>query len=815
MSGTIRASFFRGLKLTTPSVEFVSLDDIAERIRSVSAETKDGLPMLKLAVMDGGARREHVKALTGAMADYDAGSVSVEDAANLLRSAGVSALIYTSPNSTAESPRWRVLAPYSREVDPVEHQELTDRLNGALRGVIDDAASWEIQQRFYFGQAKRRDAKKGGGPADPVQIIIVEGDCIDNLNIAPAARPTRVKAVRETGSDLSDLLEDDDLLADFRNEPMDLTQGEIDDILAHIPNNGAGVHYDDYVQVGMALHHQFCGTNEGFERWCEWAKQSSKFDARNAAQRWRSFGKSATPVRMATLMQIANVNKLSAEIDFDLDDGFDRTCVDLSDILGEEFPTGQAQADTKAPTYDPNWKQLLDLVSDGDKKGSIKHTMPNVRLILENDPRTRGVLGYNDFTHEIVLTREPGRATRSRERPKPLRQLEGPVWTDIDPKRGKLWTDIHDSAARELFELPPSQGGYGIKISDRDLRSAVSIIARKNSFHPVRDMLMGLPAWDGQSRMDFLYTDYLGADDTAYHRAASRLTLLGAVARVFEPGCKFDQVPILMGPQGIRKSTFIYVLSCGHFAELEGDLQDRRAMVEKMEGAWVVEIPEMQGFSKADTNTVKGLISAQFDKVRMAYAHRPEIFYRQCIFIGSTNDDEILRDPTGARRFWPIKCNTVSIDIDRLKREIAQIYAEAVHVYMAMRKGTPEGDLPLYLTDATAAKEASEIQASQTAETAYQALAAEIAPWLDLPIESEDGFDDLDTDAPKTYRNETCIAQIWKEMMGRTTPITDRDSMLIGRAMKELGWVRSPGPVQNHEINKKYGRTRIYTRPQD
>lgn len=809
MSGTIRASFFRGLKLTTPRVEAVSLDDIAQRIREATSETKDGLPMLKLAVMEGGAKREHVKSLTGAMADYDAGDVSAEDAANLLREAGVAALVYTSPNSTAEAPRWRVLAPYSREVDPVEHQELTDQLNGALGGVIDDAASWEIQQRFYFGQAKSRDAKKGGGPADPVQIIVTDGECIDLLGIEPASRPSRVKPVRDDGGDLSGLLEDDDdLLTDFLHEPLDITEAEISDILAHIPNDGEGAHYDDYVQVGMALHHQFRGANEGFERWCEWAKQSSKFDAKNAAQRWRSFGGTKTPVRMATLMQIANLNKLSEEIDYAPDDSFD-----LSDILGEGSPRLQARAESKAPVYDPNWKQLLDLVADGDKKGTIKHTMPNVRLILENDPRTRGIIGYNEFTHEIVLVSEPGRAARSRERPKPLRQLEGPVWTDIDPKRGKLWTDIHDSAVRELFELPPSQGGYGIKISDRDLRAAVSIVARKHSFHPVRDMLLGLQPWDGQGRMDFLYTDYLGAEDSAYHRAAARLTLLGAVARVFEPGCKFDQVPILMGPQGIRKSTFIYTLSGGHFAELEGDLQDRKTMVEKMEGAWIVEIPEMQGFSKADSNTVKGLISAQFDKVRMAYAHRPEIFPRQCIFMGSTNDDEILRDPTGARRFWPIKCNVATIDIERLRRELPQMWAEAVHTYMAMRRGEPEGDLPLYLTDSTAAKEASVIQASQTAEAAYQTLAAEIEHWLDQSEESEDGFDDLDTDTLKVRRNETCVAQVWKEMMGRTTPITDRDSMLIGKALKEIGWVRSPGPIRAHPLSKKYGATRLYTRP--
>lgn len=809
----IPISFFDGLKLTRPRVETLSIRVLSLLIPAKTARTKDELPMLKLAVMEGGAKREHVRSLTGAMADYDGGKITIGEAAERLHQAGVAALLYSSPSSTVDAPRWRALAPYTVEANGERHQFLTDCLNGALGGIIDDAASWEIQQRFYYGQAHERDAKKGGGIAEPVEVLVVDGDFIDRVEIQPAPRPSRVKAVREDPNSLADLLDDDDDLFDLlRTSPLGLAGSEIDDILAHIPNGGEGTHYDDYVKVGMALHHEFGGTNEGFERWCEWAKQSSKFDPRNAAHRWKSFSQDTkTPVRMASLIQEANANRLAEQIDFDAGPRLPAVVdpTDLTDLLGDGPPV-EAQA-SKTSAYDPDWKRLLDLVADGEKKGSIKHTMPNLRLILSNDPRTHDIIGFNEFMQEIVLTREPGRATRNRERPKPLKQLDGDAWANVDPVNGNLWLDIHDHAIRELFELPMSQGGYGIKITDRDLKGAVAIVADEHRFHPIRDRLDDL-VWDGKTRSDRLYIDYLGAEDTAYHRAIGRLTVLGAVARIYEPGHKFDFVPILMGAQGIRKSTFIETLAWGWFAELEGDLQDRKAMVEKMQGAWILEIPEMQGFSKADANTVKGLISARHDKVRMSYARRAQIFYRQCVFIGSTNEDEILRDPTGARRFWPVFCSVTSIDIERLKRELTQIWAEAVHLYKAMRVTHKEENLPLYITDSKAAEQAKSIQAAQTAETGYQALAGEIGAWLDRPIGADEQFDDLDIDAPKIYRNETCISQIWSEMMGRDGPTTDRDVMIIGKALKEIGWTRSRNRVGEPNLQKKYGYVRVYYR---
>ncbi|TGW07621.1 hypothetical protein EN788_35735, partial [Mesorhizobium sp. M2D.F.Ca.ET.145.01.1.1] len=233
--------------------------------------------------------------------------------------------------------------------------------------------------------------------------------------------------------------EEDELFDLTRSEPMDLDAAQISDILKHIPNDGAGAHYDDYVQVGMALHHQFRGSNEGFERWCEWAKQSEKFDAKNAALRWRSFSQdSKNPVRMATLIQISQTNKLKAEFDFDDDDddGFDNLPAviekndlsdllgvadgnDLSDLLGDG-PTSAAKADKK-DAVDPDWLSKLHR----NEEGEIKSTLPNVGLIVNNDQRMRLVAAFNQFRQEIVLIAEPKQARKKRDSSHDPVNLEG------------------------------------------------------------------------------------------------------------------------------------------------------------------------------------------------------------------------------------------------------------------------------------------------------------------------------------------------------------------------------------------------------
>lgn len=491
---------------------------------------------------------------------------------------------------------------------------------------------------------------------------------------------------------------------------------------------------------------------------------------------------------------------------------FDEEPVDYDAILGGDarapltktpddidlIGTAVSNADAGKKT---EWMLQLDL---NDQAG-IKPTLHNIELIVRNDTRLIGLPQHNEFTLEPVQRRNPG-TTRRRAKPgKQMRQLNGPVWEVKDRVNGDLWSDDRDFSIRSILEAPNQQGGYGIKISDRDLKAAIVLASRDNSFHPVREYFTGLE-WDGRPRVEGLFTDYVGAPGDAYTRAVSRLMMIGAVCRIFEPGHKADHVAILEGLQGVRKSTFIRILAKSWFAELNDCWDDPKLAVETMQGAFILELPELSGFGRADVRSIKAFISRQTDKTRLAYARRAIEFARQCTFIGSTNDHAYLADESGGRRWWPIKCRAPAIDTGRLEREVDQLWAEALALYRAMRVAQPQGTLPLYLTDAEASGEALRLQESRRGESADDVLAGQIGAWLDRPLTTGS----IDDDNSTRVRNETCAAEIWTDCLGKELgSMQQRDSLMIGRAMKSVGGWENAGQTAPHG---RFGRQRIWER---
>jgi putative DNA primase/helicase len=447
------------------------------------------------------------------------------------------------------------------------------------------------------------------------------------------------------------------------------------------------------------------------------------------------------------------------------------------------------------PKTDTSWMATLEL----EAKGIIKPTLTNVAIIVENDPRIGPSVEFNLFTEEAVIRRP----IRSK-----LKFL--PTVVIADPVNGDLWKDRHDNIVRAIIEAPAGKGkpGYGLRVTDRDLKAAVDLVAAKNAFHPVQKYLKSVK-WDGVPRMERLFVNYLGAPDSPYTLAIGRLMLLGAVTRVFEPGHKFDFVVILEGLQGKRKSTFISVLARDWFVELEGDLHDRKQLVEKMQGAWILEIPELSGFGKAEIQHIKAVCSAAKDKTRLAWGRRAGDFKRQCIFIGSTNDAEYLRDPTGGRRFWPVVCEVGEIDTDKLRGEIDQIWAETYAAYLAMRIEQPKGTLPLYLSDAEAQAEALVLQESRRIESAEDAYSGVIGDWLDRPVEIPDERDDLGVASKTVKRFETCLMEIWCECLGRPRDqYSEGPARMLGKAMRLLKNWEAVGPRRY----ESYGNQKSFRR---
>ena len=290
-------------------------------------------------------------------------------------------------------------------------------------------------------------------------------------------------------------------------------------------------------------------------------------------------------------------------------------------------------------------------------------------------------------------------------------------------------------------------------------------------------------------------------------------------------------MPVIEGGQGVRKSTFIEALAVQQewFGELSSDFGDPPRMVESMQGRWIMELAEMSGMNKSDVNDVKKFTTQTEDRVRLAYERSAANFKRQSIIMGSTNDDAYLRDDTGGRRFWPIRCMTSrlpggNIPIEKLSGNVHQLWAEAVFLYRQMREEKPHGGLPLYLADEQTRKHAERLQATRKVGNVWDDWAAQIEQWADTPISDGDGFDE----GQKVLRNKICGLEIWTECLGFTGKPTQQDSTYIGNAMRLLankwdrcsritysegskaaktcgrprGWVRRPIAIGNLGIRK-------------
>lgn len=207
------------------------------------------------------------------------------------------------------------------------------------------------------------------------------------------------------------------------------------------------------------------------------------------------------------------------------------------------------------------------------------------------------------------------------------------------------------------------------------VRDAAQQLCLENCYDPVRDYLNGLQ-WDGVPRLDTWLQNYLAADSSMLTSKIGRLTLVAAVRRARHPGCKFDQMMVLEGKQGTGKSTAIAVLAGKDYFSDQGLLgMDEREQVQAMQGFWIHEIAELEGLNRGEVNRLKAYISRTEDRARPAYGRITQRFPRRCIFIGTTNDDQYLRDPTGNRRFWPVK--TGEINLEGLRADRDQLWAEA------------------------------------------------------------------------------------------------------------------------------------------
>ena len=430
-----------------------------------------------------------------------------------------------------------------------------------------------------------------------------------------------------------------------------------------------------------------------------------------------------------------------------------------------------------------NTEEVTDLVWDLDGKGNKQVTVNNFVNAFKSDPLLNGLLAYDMLKETIVFTR--------------------PSFTAKGSKKGDLVSDTDISIIKGRIERM-----HRI-YNDAKLNDAIEQVSSDNAFHPIKLYLESL-TWDGVPRIDTFLVDYMGAEDNAYTREAFRKMLLAAVTRIYEPGRKFDTALVLYSEQGVGKSTLIQRLSKGWFNDSLTNLSGKDSY-EAIQFAWLVELAELSALRKSDVEAVKNFISKREDTYRGAYARRVKTHKRQCVFFGSTNDDEFLKDATGNRRFFPVAVKrtrkTHIIFEPEFDAIVDQLWAEAMEGYM--------------LGEALTLSDEAEAIAGGTREefterTPIQGLIEEYLDRL-FPADYEDRFlaqrldflnGDLGEEGTET-KNSFSLIELWTEALGRRkdeyTVVKARELSNAVKALK--GWKRDKQARQ-----KIYGPQVIYRR---
>lgn len=446
----------------------------------------------------------------------------------------------------------------------------------------------------------------------------------------------------------------------------------------------------------------------------------------------------------------------------------------------------ERQAQAEEEFSEDNWQTALEL----DKQGKVKDTLDNIVLILRNDDGLKS-LAFNCHRDGIDAR-------------------GGLPWEQI--KCG--WNDS-DNASLKVY----LSNKYGVYAPTKT-KDAVLAVATERAYHPIKEYLDNLPKWDGVIRVENLLIDYFGAADSTYTKAVIRKTMVAAVARIYQPGTKFDSVLILNGPQGIGKSTFFAKLAGEWFSDslTITDMKDK-AGPEKLQGYWMLELGELAGMRKTDVEIVKSFISRVDDKYRASYGVNVENHPRQCVIVGSTNaENGFLRDITGNRRFWPVRIsgNFAKKPWQITTEEVQQIWSEAIYLYKQGEKLYLEGDDAIL-----ASGEQADAMETDEREGLVRTYLDILLPedWDTMSLYERRNFLGGSefgggTRVGTVKRNLVCNMEIWCECFGKdASSMKTADSYAIGAIMRKISdWNKYCGNKNGTSNFPIYGKQRAYSR---
>ncbi|CEQ10402.1 virulence-associated protein e [[Clostridium] sordellii] len=434
------------------------------------------------------------------------------------------------------------------------------------------------------------------------------------------------------------------------------------------------------------------------------------------------------------------------------------------------------------------WITKLEL----DKKGMYKASNKNIVTILENDINLKGKIAYNLFSNRTMV--------------------KGDLpWRSVSDKvRGDIWQDSDDANLRVYIDIT-----YGI-VAPYKINDGLAIIEKKNKYHPIIDYLNS-NTWDKVSRVDTLMIDYLGAEDCEYTKSITRKMLVAAVSRVFNPGIKFDYMLVLVGRQGIGKSYIINLLGREWYSDSLNTVYGKEAY-EQLQNAWILEMAELSATKKADAEAIKHFISKTEDSYRQAYGRRVDTFKRQCVFFGTTNENEFLKDRTGNRRYWPLMVGVnkplKNLFKDLNKNEINQIWAEALYLYKCGEKLILEGEVE---------REANLKQEQHLESNSKEGMIREF-----LNMKLPKSWDKMDVFERRIYigegnglreegciiRDKVCSAEIWVELFGGDMKMFYKgNAREINDILRKIdGWSALKNGAGKLRFGKIYGVQRAFIR---
>ena len=689
--------------------------------------------------------------------------------------------VYSTHSHRPESPRLRLIIPLTNPVSPDMYQAIARRIAADVGIDQFDPTTYDVHRLMYWPSSPQNGEyvfQYNDAPAlDPGTVLARYHDWQDAAEWPVGA--AEVRARKLTAKKQGDPLTKPGLIGAF-NRAYTMSEA-IDAYLSGVYE--PTVHEDRYTYAagstaaGLVLYdgvfaYSHHGTDPASGKLC------NAFDL----VRIHLFGE-----KDADTDESVPINKRPSFLAMAELAGHDKRTV--HELNREELKELREQFDDAelidGEDYDDSW--LDDLERGQGKNAAIKPTAENFILILTHDKFLKDKFGLDEFSHRILLKADL-------------------PWHKV--KDGVIWRDADDASLRNYLSKYYRLTGRGV------IDDALTEVISRNRFHPVRDYLKGL-TWDGTPRAETLYIDYLGAEDSAYTRMVTKQHLKAAVARVMQPGVKFDPCLVLSGPQGIGKSTILAKLGRQWFNDSIVSLQGKDPM-EQLQGSWIIELSEMQATNKSENDQIKAFISRQVDKFRAPYGRRTEEFPRQCVFAATTNDYVFLKDRTGGRRFWPIfvRGGGNMTVLQLTSAIIDQIWAEVYESY--------KQDPNLQLTPEIAAI-AAELQ---KAHTEGSEKAGMIEDYLNKKLPEDwdtydlydrraylEEYDDKDPRAA-VVRDRVCVLEIWCEAMnGARAAMTNAIARELNGLMQSMdGWEPHRSKSGNLRFGNLYGLQRAYVR---